>query len=110
LIFKPTLEQGFSPILSRSLGSKAIRMVYGEASTGDARAVRNLEVPEAERLNPDRLAQDIKDFGGTGWYLPGVPEIVDLVVEKAQPGDVLAVLSNGGFGGIHQKLLDRLAK
>ena len=49
LIFKPTLEQGFSPILSRSLGSKAIRMVYGEASTGDARAVRNLEVPEAER-------------------------------------------------------------
>ena len=68
------------------------------------------KVPEAERLNPDRLAQDIKDFGGTGWYLPGVPEIVDLVVEKAQPGDVLAVLSNGGFGGIHQKLLDRLAK
>jgi UDP-N-acetylmuramate: L-alanyl-gamma-D-glutamyl-meso-diaminopimelate ligase len=67
------------------------------------------KVPEAERLNPDRLAQDIKDFGGTGWYLPGVPEIVDLVVEKAQPGDVLAVLSNGGFGGIHQKLLDRLA-
>ncbi len=49
LIFKPTLEQGFSPIVSRSLGSKAIRMVYGETSTGDARPVRNLEVPEAER-------------------------------------------------------------
>ncbi len=49
LIFKPTLEQGFSPIVSRSLGSKAIRMVYGETGAGDARPVRNLEVPEAER-------------------------------------------------------------
>ena len=49
LIFKPTLEQGFSPIVSRSLGSKAIRMVYGEMGAGDARPVRNLEVPEAER-------------------------------------------------------------
>jgi len=49
LIFKPTLEQGFSPIVSRNLGSKAIRMVYGETGASDARAVRNLEVPEAER-------------------------------------------------------------
>ena len=49
LIFKPTLEQGFSPIVSRSLGSKAIRMVYGKMGAGDARPVRNLEVPEAER-------------------------------------------------------------
>ena len=44
LIFKPTLEQGFAPILSRRLGSKAIRMVQD-----DAQRVRNLPVPEAER-------------------------------------------------------------
>lgn len=66
------------------------------------------KVPEAERLDPDRLSQDIVAFGGKGWYLPGVPEIVDLVVAQAEPGDVIAILSNGGFGGIHQKLLERL--
>ncbi len=66
------------------------------------------KVPEAERLDPDRLSHDIGAFGGHGWYLPGVPEIVDLVSKEAKPGDVIAVLSNGGFGGIHQKLLDRL--
>jgi UDP-N-acetylmuramate: L-alanyl-gamma-D-glutamyl-meso-diaminopimelate ligase len=66
------------------------------------------KVPEAERLDPDRLSHDIGAFGGHGWYLPGVPEIVDLVTAEAKPGDVIAVLSNGGFGGIHQKLLDRL--
>jgi UDP-N-acetylmuramate: L-alanyl-gamma-D-glutamyl-meso-diaminopimelate ligase len=66
------------------------------------------KVPEAERLDPDRLSHDIGAFGGHGWYLPGVPEIVDLVSKEAKPGDVIAVLSNGGFGGIHQKLLDRM--
>ena len=66
------------------------------------------KVPVAERLDPDRLSHDIVAFGGKGWYLPGVLEIVDLVTAEAKPGDVIAVLSNGGFGGIHQKLLDRL--
>ena len=36
-------------------------------------------------------------------------DIVKHVAEGAEPGDVVAVLSNGGFGGIHQKLLDALA-
>jgi pyruvate,water dikinase len=53
LIFKPTLAQGFAPILSRRLGSKAIRMVYGDAPASGAAAgmttVRNVDVPAAER-------------------------------------------------------------
>ena len=54
LIFKPTLEQGFAPILSKRLGSKAVRMVYGAGAgaTGGA-PVRNEPVPQAER---DRFA------------------------------------------------------
>ena len=53
LIFKPTLEQGFAPILSKRLGSKAIRMVYGAGPTGGEGAgsapVHNEPVPQAER-------------------------------------------------------------
>ena len=49
LIFKPTLQQGFAPILSKRLGSKAIRMVHGEAGVG----LVNEAVPQAER---DRFA------------------------------------------------------
>jgi pyruvate, water dikinase len=54
LIFKPTLAQGFAPILSRRLGSKAIRMVYAEAAAADpsqpdAGATRHQAVPAAER-------------------------------------------------------------
>lgn len=66
------------------------------------------KVPENERLNPELLASDIKKHGGTSWYLDGVDAIVAHVKSKAQSGDVVAVLSNGGFGGIHQKLLTAL--
>ena len=55
LIFKPTLEQGFAPIVSKRLGSKAIRMVYGAAADpgvaagGQGGGTHNEPVPEAER-------------------------------------------------------------
>jgi UDP-N-acetylmuramate: L-alanyl-gamma-D-glutamyl-meso-diaminopimelate ligase len=41
-------------------------------------------------------------------YLPEVSQIVSFVVGEARSGDVVVVFSNGGFGGIHQKLLDAL--
>ncbi|SFN04626.1 UDP-N-acetylmuramate: L-alanyl-gamma-D-glutamyl-meso-diaminopimelate ligase [Izhakiella capsodis] len=38
-----------------------------------------------------------------------VNTLVEMIVKTAQPGDSILVMSNGGFGGIHQKLLERLA-
>jgi UDP-N-acetylmuramate: L-alanyl-gamma-D-glutamyl-meso-diaminopimelate ligase len=63
------------------------------------------KIPENDRLNPDQLSADIARLGGQGWYLPDVPSIVEKVKLSARPGDIVAVLSNGGFGGIHEKLL-----
>ena len=65
--------------------------------------------PENDRLNPDLLSADIARLGGQGWYLPDIETIIAKVKETARPGDIVAVLSNGGFGGIHQKLLAALA-
>ena len=67
------------------------------------------KIPEHDRLNPDQLSADIARLGGTSWYLPDAETIIAKVKETVQPGDVIAVLSNGGFGGIHQKLLTALA-
>jgi UDP-N-acetylmuramate: L-alanyl-gamma-D-glutamyl-meso-diaminopimelate ligase len=64
--------------------------------------------PENDRLNPDQLVEDIGRHGGSGRYIHSVDEIVATVAKEAQPGDVVAVLSNGGFGGIHKKLLESL--
>jgi UDP-N-acetylmuramate: L-alanyl-gamma-D-glutamyl-meso-diaminopimelate ligase len=39
-----------------------------------------------------------------------IPELVDAVVRLSRPGDQVLCMSNGGFGGVHAKLLEALAK
>jgi UDP-N-acetylmuramate: L-alanyl-gamma-D-glutamyl-meso-diaminopimelate ligase len=66
------------------------------------------KIPADDRLDPTRLSADIARLGGRGTYLPDVDAIVTHVTDHARTGDVVAVLSNGGFGGIHEKLLAAL--
>jgi len=68
------------------------------------------QVPVAERLDPERLMREIKESGKIGAYLPDVDSIVEHVRKEAGGGDVVCVFSNGGFGGIHGKLLNRLGR
>jgi len=67
------------------------------------------KIPKNDRLNPTQLSADIAILGGKAWYLDDINAIIDTVKSGAAPGDVVAVLSNGGFGGIHGKLLQALA-
>ena len=73
-----------------------------------AEVARLEQVPPEERLNPAQLMADIRAAGVETDYLPTADEIVAHVVPQAQPGDILCVLSNGGFDNIHQKLIDAL--
>ncbi|MGH7992668.1 MAG: UDP-N-acetylmuramate:L-alanyl-gamma-D-glutamyl-meso-diaminopimelate ligase [Limisphaerales bacterium] len=63
-----------------------------------------------ERLDPEKLMQDLKTAGKTAAYLPDVDAIVSHVTRSALGGDIVCVFSNGGFGGIHGKLLERLGR
>jgi UDP-N-acetylmuramate: L-alanyl-gamma-D-glutamyl-meso-diaminopimelate ligase len=62
-------------------------------------------IPENERLDLDRVARDI---GPRAEVMAGVDAIVDRLGREARGGDTVAVLSNGVFGGLHEKLLERL--
>jgi UDP-N-acetylmuramate: L-alanyl-gamma-D-glutamyl-meso-diaminopimelate ligase len=66
------------------------------------------QVPVEQRLDPARLMADIKALGKTAEYLPTVDTIVDYLKLKTSGGDVVCIFSNGGFGGIHGKLLNAL--
>jgi UDP-N-acetylmuramate: L-alanyl-gamma-D-glutamyl-meso-diaminopimelate ligase len=68
------------------------------------------QISVEERLNPEKLMQDLKASGKSAAYLPDVDSIVAHVVKNAQGGDIVVVFSNGGFGGIHGKLLERLGR
>src|SRR6185312_11353452 len=86
------------------------------ASFADADAVVVAEVARLEqlaagdRLNPEKLMQDIKSSGKNAAYLPDIDAIVNHVSKNIQGGDIVCVFSNGGFGGIHGKLLERLGR
>jgi len=84
---------------------------FADANAVVVSEVARLEqiVPE-ERLNPEKLMQDLKASGKDAAYLPDVDAIVAHVAKGAQGGDIVCVFSNGGFGGIHGKLLERLGK
>jgi len=95
----------------RNVFQSELARAFGDADAVIVCEVARLEqlAPE-ERLDPQRLMQDLRGAGKAADYLPDPDSIVAHLGEKAQGGDVICVFSNGGFGGIHTKLLDRLAR
>lgn len=54
------------------------------------------------------LAEALAPLGDKAAAFQQIPALVDAIVAAARPGDTVLVMSNGGFGGIHEKLLDAL--
>src|SRR6266545_1936699 len=66
------------------------------------------QIPEAERLKPERVVAAIAKAGRPAFYEHNADTIVDRIVPMLRPKDVVVVFSNGGFDNIHEKLLARL--
>jgi UDP-N-acetylmuramate: L-alanyl-gamma-D-glutamyl-meso-diaminopimelate ligase len=64
--------------------------------------------PEQE-LSEEKVIDDLRQRGVEAWFLPTVDGIVAHLVTHIAEGDVVLVMSNGGFGGLHQKLLEALS-
>jgi UDP-N-acetylmuramate: L-alanyl-gamma-D-glutamyl-meso-diaminopimelate ligase len=68
------------------------------------------DIPEAERLDLDRLVTALGARGQSARAASSVDAIVELLAAEAREGDVIALLSNGAFGGIYEKLRSALAR
>jgi UDP-N-acetylmuramate: L-alanyl-gamma-D-glutamyl-meso-diaminopimelate ligase len=66
------------------------------------------KVPEGQRISEAELVQAIAELGKDARFIPEVGGIVAHLAGELQDGDRVVILSNGGFGGIHGKLLDAL--
>jgi UDP-N-acetylmuramate: L-alanyl-gamma-D-glutamyl-meso-diaminopimelate ligase len=73
-----------------------------------ANVFRSESIPEHERLDLAALAVSLGERGRPARLVPDADAIVQLVAPEVRPGDVIAILSNGGFGGIYDKLPARL--
>ena len=66
-------------------------------------------LPPEQRLSEGQLVGDLQKVGVSARHLPNVEAIVQAVAAEARPGDLVVIMSNGGFDGIHGKLLEALA-
>lgn len=65
-------------------------------------------IPEAERLHPEDVVRTLNAEGTPAELLADADAIVAALAPQLAPGDVVAILSNGGFDGIYEKLPARL--
>jgi UDP-N-acetylmuramate: L-alanyl-gamma-D-glutamyl-meso-diaminopimelate ligase len=66
-------------------------------------------IPEHERLHPEDVVRALKAAGTPAELYADADAIVDAIAPRLEPGDVVAILSNGGFDGIYEKLPERLS-
>lgn len=66
-------------------------------------------LPEDQRLSETKLVDDLTAKRVHARHVPDVDTIVTQVARDAREGDLIVIMSNGGFGGIHKKLLSALS-
>ena len=66
------------------------------------------KIPEGERFSSEKLVDALSEQGKEAHYFSDTEGIIDYLVGEAKSGDVLLIMSNGGFDNIHERLLDRL--
>ncbi len=67
------------------------------------------DVAVEHQFSSAQLVEDLQGKGLAAHYFPDSDAILDFLVDKCLPGDIVAILSNGGFDDIHDRLLSRLA-
>ena len=102
------LEPRSNTLRRRVLQSDLAHSLAGADEVIVANVFRSEAVPENERLELPALAAEIKQRGRPVRVLADADAIVRTIAPELRRGDVVAILSNGGFGGIYEKLPARL--
>jgi UDP-N-acetylmuramate: L-alanyl-gamma-D-glutamyl-meso-diaminopimelate ligase len=105
-VFEPrsntTRRNVFQSELAEAMGAADAAIV--------AQVARLDQLRPEERLDPELLMRELQVSGKPAYYLPTADAIVEKLAEESRSGDVICVFSNGGFGGIHDKLLKALER
>jgi UDP-N-acetylmuramate: L-alanyl-gamma-D-glutamyl-meso-diaminopimelate ligase len=94
----------------RNLHQQEYAESFGSASEVLLAPLGRSGLADAEQLDLERLARELDARGTRAERATSVDAIVERLSTEANPGDVIVLLSNGAFGGIHAKVLDALAK
>jgi UDP-N-acetylmuramate: L-alanyl-gamma-D-glutamyl-meso-diaminopimelate ligase len=68
------------------------------------------KIPERERFSSLKLVEDLRNLDRQADYFPDTDAILEFLKGELRSGDVVLIMSNGGFDNLHQRLLDHLEK
>ncbi len=94
----------------RRVFQDAFAHAFGGADRSILARVFRSSLPDSERLSVDQLVTDLTRAGKDARHFEDTAGIIDAIVAEHQPGDVVLIMSNGGFDGIHRKLVDALQR
>jgi UDP-N-acetylmuramate: L-alanyl-gamma-D-glutamyl-meso-diaminopimelate ligase len=100
--------------------SNTLRRNVFEAALGESLALadrvlladvfKSENIPVSERLVPEKVVVRLNAEGTPAATYPDADAIVQALAPQLRTGDVVAILSNGGFGNIYQKLPRAIAQ
>ena len=109
-----TLSLHFSGLLTLGEavlpGVLALVAVYYFLARKTFKTVEGIFQSATKSLQTQPPRFDVAIRGLEAAYIPVVDDIVEAIAGSAVPGDVVLIMSNGGFGGIHGKLLNALGR
>jgi UDP-N-acetylmuramate: L-alanyl-gamma-D-glutamyl-meso-diaminopimelate ligase len=102
----------FEPRTQTSM-RRVFQAVYPQSFAGaDLVCIRRIPLPEkvpaAERFSSEALAAELRRRGKAAFFFEDTEGIIDFIVGSGQAGDVVLIMSNGGFDNIHERLLESL--
>ncbi|MGD2185823.1 MAG: UDP-N-acetylmuramate:L-alanyl-gamma-D-glutamyl-meso-diaminopimelate ligase [Desulfobacterales bacterium] len=66
------------------------------------------KIPRNDRFSSEQLVADLKKRGKDAHFYAETDSIIEFLTQEAKAGDLILVMSNGGFDNIHERLLERL--
>jgi UDP-N-acetylmuramate: L-alanyl-gamma-D-glutamyl-meso-diaminopimelate ligase len=93
---------------SRRVFQKDFARAFGPADEVIIAPVFRMTLAEGERLSTQQLVGDLAEAGQHARAVSSLDEIVSIIAKERKDGDLVVFMSNGGFGGIHQKMLRAL--
>jgi UDP-N-acetylmuramate: L-alanyl-gamma-D-glutamyl-meso-diaminopimelate ligase len=93
----------------RSVFQKAYTEAFGDADKLLLREPVPLDnISASDHFSSAQLAEDLRANKAEAWSFKSSEDILDQLRKILEPGDIVAILSNGGFDNIHERLLDML--
>lgn len=93
----------------RAIHQESYATSFGSADRVIFAPLGRSDIPEAERLDLPRLVRELSAQGRRAQAAESVEAILATLAQEAKPGDTVALLSNGAFGGIYETLRGALS-